>query len=309
MDKRIAWLSVYLFVNRTKFEQVITEFAAPFIEQLERDKLLHGFFFIRYFENGPHVRLRIKSDVAIIETEIKQRLAQEVERFALVATGAISHYIFQPYEPEVERYGGIDSLQVAEEQFGASSKAVIAAIRTQPEWDYTTALGTAISMHVAFLHVVKMDVQRISRLLNNLFKNWFYAAISFYKEYVDANADRHTIDAAIKEAFTKSYAKQEQQLKNFTDSLMLAVEEGRSLPAWLDQWMTAVRHIHNKMLLLGTQELVMVPMENELHDKIRLIYESLFHMTNNRLGISNMDEAFLGFILLQLSNSNQLCEN
>lgn len=295
MDKCTEWLSVYLFVDRTKFEQVITEFVAPFIDQLERNKLLHGFFFIRYFENGPHIRLRIKSDATIIEKQIKQLLVQEIERFAMAAPKAISHYIYQPYEPEVERYGGIDSLPVAEEQFGASSKAVIAAIRSQPEWDYTTALGTAISMHLAFLHAVEIDVQQAAKLLNRIYDSWFYAAIAYYVNYVNANADHQTIEASIDEAFNKSYAGQEEQLRQFSGGLMQAVTEGGALPEGLAEWIAAIRNMHKKMLLPGGQGLV--------------VYESLFHMTNNRLGISNMDEAFLGFILLQLFKSNNLCEN
>lgn len=303
------WLSVYLFVGRTKFEQVITEFVAPFVEQLESNKLLHGFFFIRYFDNGPHVRLRIKSDITIIETKIKQLLAREVEKFALAAPGVISHYIFQSYEPEVERYGGIDSLPVAEEQFGASSKAVIAAIRSQPEWDYSTALGSAISMHLAFLHAIQMNVQQATSLLNRIYKTWFYAASAYYVIYVNAAADEQKASASIDEAFNKSYAGQEEHLRQFSGDLMQAIAEGRELPEGLAEWITAIRNMHKKMLLLGEQELVMADKEKEVHDKISEVYESLFHMTNNRLGISNMDEAFLGFILLQLFKSNQLCEN
>lgn len=309
MDNCIEWLSVYLFVDRTKFEQVITEFVAPFVEQLESNKLLHGFFFIRYFDNGPHVRLRIKGDITIIETQIKQLLAQEVEKFALAAPGAISHYVFQPYEPEVERYGGIDSLPVAEEQFGASSKAVIAGIRSQPEWDYTKALGAAISMHLAFLHTVQLDVQQATSLLNRIYKNWYYAAIAYYIAYINAAADPQTIETSINKAFNKSYAGQEEQLRQFSGGLMQAITEGGALPEGLAEWIDAIRDMHKKMLLLAGQGLVMVNTEKEAHNKILVVYESLFHMTNNRLGISNMDEAFLGFILLQLFQSNNLCEN
>ncbi|WP_460523231.1 lantibiotic dehydratase [Flindersiella endophytica] len=77
-------------------------------------------FFVRYLDPEPHVRIRVHGEVlpllhdwaaSLCEANLAQRL------------------VLDTYEPEVERYGGLDALEAAERAFHADSEAAIATLR------------------------------------------------------------------------------------------------------------------------------------------------------------------------------------
>src|SRR6478736_10575603 len=53
------WVSVYLYRSNL-LEKLITDAIHPFVARLKEDQLISQYFFIRYWENGSHVRLRLK---------------------------------------------------------------------------------------------------------------------------------------------------------------------------------------------------------------------------------------------------------
>ncbi|GII79999.1 lantibiotic dehydratase [Sphaerisporangium rufum] len=84
-------------------------------------------FFIRYFDPAPHLRLRFHGDPA--------RLAAEVLPLVhdwsadLCRAGLARAMLLDAYEPEVDRYGGPAALEAAERVFHADSVAVLAQLR------------------------------------------------------------------------------------------------------------------------------------------------------------------------------------
>lgn len=57
-DAAAAWISVHLF-HRGSLDDLITSAVAPLVEELSGSDALAGFFFLRYWEGGPHLRLRL----------------------------------------------------------------------------------------------------------------------------------------------------------------------------------------------------------------------------------------------------------
>lgn len=57
-DAAAAWISVHLF-HRGSLDDLITGAVVPLIEDLSCSEALGGFFFLRYWEGGPHLRLRL----------------------------------------------------------------------------------------------------------------------------------------------------------------------------------------------------------------------------------------------------------
>ena len=53
-----SWMSAHLF-HRGNLDHLITGTVAPLIEALNDSRTLTGFFFLRYWEGGPHLRLRL----------------------------------------------------------------------------------------------------------------------------------------------------------------------------------------------------------------------------------------------------------
>ncbi|MGF1671449.1 MAG: thiopeptide-type bacteriocin biosynthesis protein, partial [Balneolaceae bacterium] len=117
------WLSAHIFYSEP-FEGILINGVKPFIEKLKKEKKIEGYFFIRYWERGPHIRLRIKADSHILKDDIKPRLLSYFTEFMRESpskrnepkwvqnlTSGKQWYSnnsiqFINYEPETARYGG-----------------------------------------------------------------------------------------------------------------------------------------------------------------------------------------------------------
>jgi hypothetical protein len=53
-----SWVSAHLFYHGDQ-DAVIVGVVRPAVERLRREGVADGFFFLRYWEGGPHVRLRV----------------------------------------------------------------------------------------------------------------------------------------------------------------------------------------------------------------------------------------------------------
>ena len=67
------WLSAYLYYHEP-WETFITKAVSPFIDKMLEKHLVKRFFFIRYWEKGPHIRLRFQGNKQTIEEKIKPNL-------------------------------------------------------------------------------------------------------------------------------------------------------------------------------------------------------------------------------------------
>ena len=81
--------------------------------------LAEAWFFVRYADPYPHLRLRFRGDPAVLT----ERLMPEVTRWAgtLIRDTLCERFAFETYEREVERYGGDEGMTVAEEIFAVDS--------------------------------------------------------------------------------------------------------------------------------------------------------------------------------------------
>jgi thiopeptide-type bacteriocin biosynthesis protein len=74
-----VWVSAHLFYAEP-WEQMLAASVKPFVEKLVEEKLIDQFFFIRYWEHGPHIRLRLKTDVSR-EVGVRTRLFPHCNRY------------------------------------------------------------------------------------------------------------------------------------------------------------------------------------------------------------------------------------
>jgi thiopeptide-type bacteriocin biosynthesis protein len=135
------WQGYHLFRPRPHDRFLVDE-VKPFVDAMRPD----AFFFIRYNDPAPHIRLRLMS---------ARDLDQEV-------LGVFPDAEIVAYEPEFERYGGPELMPVAERQFESSSRAVLAAM-SRPDWSYEAALRTAIGMHLTLAEAFGLDAPKFFR--------------------------------------------------------------------------------------------------------------------------------------------------
>jgi thiopeptide-type bacteriocin biosynthesis protein len=96
--------------------------------------LADRWFFIRYADPEPHLRIRFHGQPIVLLGP----LMNEVSTWAteLVETGLCRRFSIDTYEREVERYGGVSGMDAVEKVFAADSAAVCAlldAVRRSPE--------------------------------------------------------------------------------------------------------------------------------------------------------------------------------
>lgn len=315
------WLAAYLYYAEP-FDTLIIEALKPFADEIMEAGLADKYFFIRYWEQGPHVRLRFLGDEQVLETQLKPKLenwfnawmtahpsdlelSEELRQFALEQKWFPNNSVqWIEYEPETERYGGEHALPVGETQFQASSDAVLTVMDASENWNYDQSLGTAIQMHLAFARACEMDKQEAALFYSWIFQGWLPMAIS---SGVPVEKRQEALQTTIG-AFEQQFNEQQEVLVPFIDEFWTALWDDEVFEEeWLNDWVIAQKAVQQELDKLDEKSLLEFPDARapqfsnfDLPDeKLRwwALYSSYVHMTNNRLGVKNRDEGYLGFLL------------
>ncbi len=122
------WLFAKLFTGTGTADRVLCEAVAPLIEAALRSGAARRWFFLRYSDPAWHLRLRIRGEAGRLRAEVLPDLSATVE--ALLEDGAAWKLQLDTYEREVERYGGGEAVEVAEEIFFHDSQAAVAILQS-----------------------------------------------------------------------------------------------------------------------------------------------------------------------------------
>ena len=115
-----GWLYLKLYCNENREEELIAFYILDFAEEI-KEKYGIQYFFIRYADPKPHVRLRFKGS----QTMLYQIMPLIMEWCSkLYKDRIIGDMNLSVYEREIERYGGIDLIDQAERIFFTDSLIV-----------------------------------------------------------------------------------------------------------------------------------------------------------------------------------------
>lgn len=191
----MKWYSYHIFIHdMTYHDPFLTDYLKPLLESEKEN--LEGFFFIRYWQGGPHIRFRFRSAVP---ERIEDRLKETMNRFRLYYTPGYrlteSEYYknhsfdgFQPkeeelywhedgtlieipYEPELERYGGELAIEFSEKLFQYSSTLALELLDFSQENKGLVKLllaGDFLSMVCSLI-----DAEQAEELKENYHRFWF----------------------------------------------------------------------------------------------------------------------------------------
>lgn len=134
----------------------IAEFAKGLVSE-ERANL---WFFVRYDDDFPHVRLRFRINPAKLYSDALPVLCNWAN--ALLLDGACSNVRFETYNREIERYGGPTGMLVAESLFFIDSEFVSEWFRVGSPSD--TEIFAILSLKV-ILQAFGLDAASMMRLL------------------------------------------------------------------------------------------------------------------------------------------------
>ncbi len=117
------WLYLKLYGNSNREDELLAFDLNNFWKKISNDGLATSFFFIRYQDNEPHIRLRFRGEPEQLSARLMPCLNQWF--LFLAESGLLSKIVIDTYEREVERYGGPELIETAEELFYYDSLAAI----------------------------------------------------------------------------------------------------------------------------------------------------------------------------------------
>ena len=120
------WLSLKLYTGPVTAERLLLDRLWPVVSELQAAGRIDRWFFLRYADPQPHLRMRLHAASAELVGQVLQHVSQAVagplERDLLHAVH------LDTYEPEVERYGGPRFIAWAERIFWADSELVVSTL-------------------------------------------------------------------------------------------------------------------------------------------------------------------------------------
>lgn len=264
------WISCYIFCDRTN-DEILLKYLKPIVANLLINNSISSFFFIRYYENGFHIRLRLKLEKKK-NKKMQDFLFSQLNRYSeTFPENKVDNILFNEYEPEIERYGGNKAIIVAEDQFQLSSATILQLLGSSDNRNYSQAIVNALILHLSFAYSTGLKLREGIPFFYSNFENWAYADVKNTKE------DFETYFQKYKEQFFPA-------LSTLWDVLNENVELEDK---WLNEWVIGMKSI--------SLRLEAIPYLTKA--KRFSILESYVHMSNNRLGLGNEDEPLVSYLI------------
>lgn len=311
-----SWVSAHLFYHGDQ-DAVIVGVVRPVAERLGRAGLADGFFFLRYWEGGPHVRLRVRArpeQAAEVRSAIEETAAEfhrtspsrselteqgyTESAAALAALEQMTDYdtvlhpdnsvAFIDYVPETSVFGSGRALEAVEKQFMAASALAVELIargRT-PGQRAMDAFAMMAANRTVFTGILPELAYQARFMVESGGSAAQLLESSDFERYFDAN---------------------KAQLRAGLETVWAATR-GVALPdsSVASNWLKTVREANDTLVeleLLG--QLDAYPdfeapadvLQHINHLVPQLIVERCMHLMCNRLGISLAQESHLRLLL------------
>jgi len=314
------WCGIHVFLaDSDKATDFLCECFAPMVRTMEKTGKIQGWFFLRYWEGGPHLRLRFLGLDQAQRKSIIINLRKEISRWqSNMELNKETYYLNHPFDgapvdvatlpwhpegsvemidylPELQRYGGMHAIAVNEALFQVTSKiaiSVLAATRNAIEH----RLSMAFILMAHFVFAIDPSPGAITSFYRNYAKFWmnYSKDTKAYAEelYVERNNERQrqTLQRLL-------ILRNDKTQKRTVQSVL----EGAVL-----NWTVKLRKLHELGLLMN-------PATGNstkgtfADNSIWAMLVSHVHMSNNRLGLTPTQEVILAMTLVDAAE--QLDDN
>ncbi len=287
------WISVYLYSDLS-FEQVIAVLVKKIVENLTSKGLICSYFFIRYWERGSHIRLRVLTKESKNMPEIKSYIATHATIYYESQKYDQQYRIeFVPYEQEINRYLGKNGIKIAESIFNYSSVTVMNIISKYAfEWSNKLAIAFAIKMHVIFAKSLIKREESIKQLFKGISDNYMIHSVKLDidNQITQANTER------VKAAFAKTFLEQKKKIVLIVSSALQQELEQTESDEWEQSWLQWCQQVNMELY----KKQVIPP------SQLIQFCENHIHMTNNRLGVHLRDESFIAFMIYSVFSETEI---
>ncbi|WJK34969.1 thiopeptide-type bacteriocin biosynthesis protein [Solwaraspora sp. WMMA2065] len=189
-----TWVGLHCFAywSPADLDTFLAVTVAPLLARLRADGAIADWFYIRYWEGGPHLRIRVRDPLPGVGDRLRAELAElagqaPYEVFpmdsgsyyrrlggsaARSAAGWHDHGDVReiPYRPETARYGGPQALLVAEEVFCRSSEIAARIVGAVPPGP--ARLSVAAELATATAAALGLDELGAARWLRGHAAGW-----------------------------------------------------------------------------------------------------------------------------------------
>ncbi|ASW54713.1 lantibiotic dehydratase C-terminal domain-containing protein [Plantactinospora sp. KBS50] len=333
-DPRGQWLALHIFYAANP-QPLLVECVRPLVRDLTDRGLLAGHFFINYWLEGPHVRLRLRPRTPGDEPQVRARAEEAINGFlatrpALYAMGTgylrelydilfalefpagrpadlvdengqmllqpNNSFSYRPYEPEYGKYGGPAGIEVAEWHFRHSSEVVLDAIASMNLHLRPVLLGTAAQLMTVLAGTFLPDREALIGFLDTYHRFWHRAF---------AGTDLIGADE-----YARMYDGVAGELGRRVHQILALVQSGQPerLPGFLRGWAGHAAELREKVLALAASGTLAVRTWSTGDDRVLTdpaealssLLSPYLHMTNNRLHATIRDEAYLSYLLARV---------
>ena len=288
------WSAVYVYLHRDRdrIDAFLLEHLAPRAEELVSEGRAKAWFFLRYWDGGPHLRVRFldADPEAVREFSESMREAAGKTSDEAITLDSAAYYADLPqadpgrwhgdgdvveavYEPETERYGGPRALEVCEDFFCTGSAIALAVLRSAPRTDQRQVVAADLTS-LAFGILGLSDVEAVRQARG------YHAAWDYSAEVARG------VSRAREEAETLFHSSPSRWLQRRRRVERLVSGAGSS-----------THHLWHRALGETVAKLRRLHQEKPLTNDLTRIVWSLLHMTNNRLGLDIEDERRIAWLL------------
>lgn len=317
------WVSLHIYYGAGGLSELVRNCVGPLTRAARQNTMIRTYFFIRYWENGFHIRLRAKPGEGVSRQHLRSVLRTEIERYlhanpSLYPSRGLymNDYFVKMYEleygrqalideygpdckiplekcdtvksveyiPEVNRYGGPRGLVLSELHFQESSDIAIGCLSVLNYRVPTVLFGISLQL---------MYILALSMLDSNLEICDFFSSYAqrWGSRYIDDFSDRHSIYERVAKSQAKHVGRQVDRLSKVYHG------EGASSQL-IEAWVRHAKELRAKLdVLIAGNEIARPTPGSTDADLRKFLLGSYVHMTNNRLGVTIPDEVYVATLL------------
>lgn len=269
-----TWLSLHIYYTGNA-DELLKQAIAPFISQWKSCFFAESpWFFIRYWEGGSHIRLRLHANPFYHE-QMTGALSKDLCHFQS-ASFRVEKVLSVEYEQEISRYGNGESIAWAEQHFAASSTYVLNWLLIRENSRQVTL--QAVKLHLVLLFCAGLKPDKIIRLCDFFINGWLP---KLYRSDFSNDYEKAFWLHQFEQAFLSKKEIVCLAAASFWEELVT-----NNLHNGLAKYMTCSQKVMDQYQTAEFDEF-----------KFQEIVSSLIHMTNNRLGIANQEEAYLMYVI------------
>ncbi|NTE04640.1 hypothetical protein G6M26_30155 [Agrobacterium tumefaciens] len=268
------WLSLHIHYTGNA-DELLKQAIAPFISKWNFCFFAGStWFFIRYWERGSHIRLRFNAN-SFYHEQITSSLSNDLCQFQSTSF-RVEKVLYVEYDPEISRYGNVKSIAWAEQHFAASSTYVLNWLLIRENSSQVTL--QTVKLHLVLLFCARLKPEKIIRLCDFFINGWLP---KLYRPGLPMKHEK----AFWLHQFEKAFLSKKE-------TICLAAAS-----FWEE---LATKSLHDDLVkYMVCSQKVMDQYQTAEFDEFKFqeIVSSLMHMTNNRIGIANQEEAYLMYVI------------